>query len=50
MRPANIPKDLPFLPGNVFNNPYQTEFHKTHALDKVSGIQTGNFVSHPRIR
>ena len=41
MKPANIPKELPFLPGNSFNDPYKTKFHKTHAFDKRDGSQTG---------
>lgn len=47
MKPANIPKDLPFLPGNVFEDPYRTKFNKTHAFDKKSGTQTGKFSPHP---
>ena len=28
MKP-NIPKEVPFLPGNVFSDPYKQSFHKT---------------------
>ena len=41
MKPVNIPKELPFLPGNVFNDPFKVKFNKTHAFDKKSGAQTG---------
>ena len=43
MKQANIPKELPFLPGNTFNDPYKTNFHKTHVFDHKSGAQTGTF-------
>ena len=26
---TNIPKEVPFLPGHVFNDPYKQNFHKT---------------------
>lgn len=26
---TNIPKNVPFLPGHVFNDPYKQNFHKT---------------------
>ena len=26
---TNLPKQVPFLPGHVFNDPYKTSFHKT---------------------
>lgn len=26
---TNIPKQVPFLPGHVFNDPYKQNFHKT---------------------
>ena len=40
MKEANIPKQLPFLPGNSFNNPYKVQFNKSHAFDKSNYIQT----------
>jgi hypothetical protein len=42
MKPANIPSQLPFFPGNSFTDPYKTKFNKTHVLDMKSGAQTGN--------
>ncbi|KAH0569663.1 Flagella associated protein [Spironucleus salmonicida] len=29
------PKDIPFVPGHVFQDPTRTEYHKAHALDKT---------------
>lgn len=26
---TNLPKQVPFLPGHVFNDPYKQNFHKT---------------------
>jgi len=41
MKPANIPKELPYLPGNMFADPLKTKFNKTHVFDVKSGAQTG---------
>ena len=41
MKEPNVPKELPFLPGNVFTDPYKTKFHKSHIFDASSGAQTG---------
>ena len=35
----NLPKQVPFLPGHVFNNPYRENFHKTQQFSYVDGSQ-----------
>jgi hypothetical protein len=34
---SNLPKQVPFLPGHVFNDPYKTSFHKTQQFNFVDG-------------
>ncbi len=31
------PKQLPFLPGNVYSDPYKTKHHKTQILNVKDG-------------
>lgn len=35
----NLPKQVPFLPGHVFNNPYKENFHKTQQFTYMDGSQ-----------
>jgi hypothetical protein len=35
----NLPKQVPFLPGHVFTNPYRENFHKTQQFAFVDGSQ-----------
>ena len=30
---TNIPKEVPFLPGHVFHDPYKQNYHKTRKTD-----------------
>lgn len=34
---TNIPKEVPFLPGHVFHDPYKQNFHKTQQLNFIDG-------------
>jgi len=38
MKP-NIPKEVPFLPGNVFSDPYKQNFHKTQQFSYDTNSQ-----------
>ena len=38
---ANVPNQLPFLPGNVYADPTITRYHKTQILGLTNGIITG---------
>ena len=40
MKEAYIPTQLPYLPGNLFNDPYKTSFNKGHVFDKSNYVQT----------
>lgn len=34
---TNLPKQVPFLPGHVFNDPYKQNYHKTQQFDLING-------------
>ena len=34
---TNIPKEVPFLPGHVFNDPYKQNYHKTQQFNFKDG-------------
>ena len=36
---TNIPKEVPFLPGHVFHDPYKQSFHKTQQFNFIDGSQ-----------
>lgn len=36
---TNIPKEVPFLPGHVFNDPYKQNYHKTQQFNFQDGSQ-----------
>ena len=36
---TNIPKEVPFLPGHVFNDPYKQNYHKTQQFNFKDGSQ-----------
>ena len=36
---TNLPKEVPFLPGHVFNDPYKQSYHKTQQFNFVDGSQ-----------
>lgn len=38
MKP-NIPKEVPFLPGNVFSDPFKTSYHKTQQFSYETNSQ-----------
>lgn len=42
---ANIPKNLPFLPGLSYADPTLTRYHKTQLLGLQNGIITGKFLT-----
>ena len=44
MRTSNLPKNLPFLPGNVYADPTITRYHKTQLLGLQNGIITGKLI------
>jgi hypothetical protein len=35
----NLPKQVPLLPGHIFNDPYRENFHKTQQFNFVNGTQ-----------
>ena len=43
MTTQNLPKNLPFLPGNVYADPTITRYHKTQILGLQNGVITGKF-------
>ena len=40
MKGDHIPTQVPYLPGNLFNDPYKQKFNKQHVFDKSNFIQT----------
>lgn len=34
---TNLPKQVPLLPGHVFNDPYKQNYHKTQQFNFVDG-------------
>lgn len=36
---TNLPKEVPFLPGHIFNDPYKQNFHKTQQFNFQDGSQ-----------
>lgn len=40
MTTTNLPKNLPYLPGNVYADPTVTRYHKTQLLGVRNGVQT----------
>lgn len=36
---TNIPKEVPFLPGHVFSDPYKQNYHKTQQFNFQDGSQ-----------
>lgn len=51
MQPKNLPQQLPFLPGNVYQDPTITRYHKTQLLGYKDGANLGklNGVSYIQI-
>lgn len=41
MQPKNLPSQLPFLPGNVYQDPTITRYHKTQMLGVRDGSMLG---------
>lgn len=41
MQPKNLPGSLPFLPGNVYQDPTITRYHKTQLLGVRDGAIQG---------
>jgi len=50
MTTSNLPKKLPFLPGNVYADPTITRYHKTQLLDLKNGIITGKLIQIQRYK
>ncbi len=42
------PKNLPFLPGNVYSDPTVTRYHKTQLLGVQNGVLTGKCSPKPQ--
>lgn len=34
---TNLPSQVPFLPGNVFHDPFKKNFHKTQQFSLIDG-------------
>ena len=39
-----MPKQLPFLPGNTYNDPTITRYHKTQLFGVTNNVQTGTSI------
>jgi len=50
MTTSNLPKTLPFLPGNVYADPTITRYHKTQLLGIQHGIITGKSIQIQRYK
>ena len=47
MKADHIPSQVPFLPGNSFNDPYKQKFNKQHVFDKTKEFIHSAPVSYP---
>ena len=47
MTSINLPKSLPYLPGNVYADPTVTRYHKTQLLGLQNGVNTGKYLNWP---
>ena len=43
---TNLPKQLPFLPGNSYADPTITRYHKTQLLGVRDGTMLGKLFTH----